>query len=429
MRPGYYRVDASYNPQSGVYVVAFKGATKFVTVVVNTNTSSKTQQFTVQNGSVSTMSKYTTSTSKNVANDGTVTATNGTFSSTLDAQSVTTFVGDLGNVPQVSFTSPTATGAYTVGMPISLSATATISTGTIASVQFYDGTTLLNSDNSSPYTYSWTNAIAGKHILKAVATDNLGNTAFDTVTIKVNVPQGPYNGIIHPIPGTIQAEEFDVGGNGVAYYDDSPGSATSVAYRSDEDVDIEVCTDAGGGYNLGYATAGEWLEYTVNVAMTGSYKLDLRVACNGDGRTVSLAMDGTDLTGMVAIPNTAGWQTWQTVTVNNVALTAGQHVLRLTIGATSYVNINYMTFSSVITGMEEGSMANGLLVFPNPFENSIHLNKAGEYVYKVYDTSGRLLLQGKGNGETTIGDLLEKGMYLLDVQSNSGSQRIKIHKR
>ncbi|MBC7390552.1 MAG: T9SS type A sorting domain-containing protein [Opitutaceae bacterium] len=93
IRPGYHRVDATYNPQTGVYVVAFKGPTKVVVVAINNGTTSKSQQFTIQNGGVSGMSKYTTSISKNIASDGNVSVMNGSFTSTLDAQSVTTFEG------------------------------------------------------------------------------------------------------------------------------------------------------------------------------------------------------------------------------------------------------------------------------------------------------------------------------------------------
>ncbi len=166
------------------------------------------------------------------------------------------------------------------------------------------------------------------------AKDNKGNSASDTINVKINVPQGPFDGTAMTIHGIIQAEFFDVGGNNVAYFDDSPGSAVTpiINFRTSENVDIETCTDAGGGCNLGYAIAGEWLEYTVDVAATGTYKLDLRVACNGEGRTIALTMDGSSIANKVAIPNTAGWQTWTTVTVNNVALTSGQSYSPTNIG-------------------------------------------------------------------------------------------------
>jgi glucuronoarabinoxylan endo-1,4-beta-xylanase len=91
VRPGYYRVEATYNPQTDVYVVAFKGAQN-VTVAINRATSSKSQTFTYTNATVTSVQKYTSSGSKNAVNDGTITAANNSFTATLDAQSTTTFV-------------------------------------------------------------------------------------------------------------------------------------------------------------------------------------------------------------------------------------------------------------------------------------------------------------------------------------------------
>ena len=253
------------------------------------------------------------------------------------------------NGPGVSFISPVSGQTFMSGDNITLTASASSPSGTVASVQFYNGNTLLNTDNSAPYSFTWSNAPVGTHQLKAIVTDNQGKTAEATITIKVNVPQSAYGGIPHKIPGTIQLEEFDLGGNGFAYFDNTPGSQVSpvVNFRTDEDVDIETCTDAGGGYNIGWAMSGEWLEYTVNVEAAGTYDLDFRVACDGADRSVSVTMDGSLLASNVSIPNTGGWQSWQTVTVRNVELRTGIKVMRLTIGATDYVNLNYVTFRGV----------------------------------------------------------------------------------
>ena len=89
------------------------------------------------------------------------------------------------------------------------------------------------------------------------------------------------------------------------------------------------------------------MEYTVNVAAAGAYDLTLRVACNGGGRTVSLSSDGTVFAKDIAIPNTAGWQVWENVTVPNISLSAGTQVIRITVGASDYVNLNYMSFAAV----------------------------------------------------------------------------------
>ncbi len=250
-------------------------------------------------------------------------------------------------VPTITLLTPANNSTYIQGETIPLSANAAIMEGTIASVKFYDGTTLLSTDDTSPYTYSWTTAAVGTHQLKAVATDNTGKTAEATITIQVNVPQGPYEGTVHPIPGTIQFEHYDVGGNGFAYLDDSPENTGGAAFRMDEAVDLENCTDSGTGYNIGFATSGEWLEYSVIVAKPGTYEMNLRVACNGDARTLTVAMDGVNIATEVAIPNTGGWQTWQTVKVNNINLKPGEQVMRVAIGAADYINLNYVTFMLV----------------------------------------------------------------------------------
>src|SRR6516225_2269816 len=72
------------------------------------------------------------------------------------------------------------------------------------------------------------------------------------------------------LPARIQAEDYDTGGENVGYYDTTPGNSGG-QYRQD-DVDIETTTDTGGGYNVGWIAAGEWLQYTVNVATSGTYQ-------------------------------------------------------------------------------------------------------------------------------------------------------------
>jgi hypothetical protein len=93
VRPGYIRVDAPAAPATNVNVTAYKSDTSMVVVIVNKNTSSKTQQFTIKNGAVSSFNQYVSSGTKNISNDGTVKVEDGVFTVTLDAQSVTTLVG------------------------------------------------------------------------------------------------------------------------------------------------------------------------------------------------------------------------------------------------------------------------------------------------------------------------------------------------
>ncbi|MGA2171861.1 MAG: cellulase family glycosylhydrolase [Sedimentisphaerales bacterium] len=154
--------------------------------------------------------------------------------------------------------------------------------------------------------------------------------------------QGPYGQIAWSIPGTIQAENYDVGGEGVAYHDTTTGNSGG-AYRSD-DVDIETCSE--GGYDVTGIQTGEWLEYTTNIKTYGLYDLEVRTAAVGSGGSFHIEFDGTDVTGPVSVPATGGGQTYTTIQVNDVVLDAGYHVMRLSMDSADW-NVNWIKFTKV----------------------------------------------------------------------------------
>jgi len=92
IRPGSTRVSSTYNPQSNVSVTAYKVNGNLVIVALNTATGSVNQQFNIQNGSVGSLEGYRTSSSQNMADIGSFGVSGGSFTATLSAQSVTTFV-------------------------------------------------------------------------------------------------------------------------------------------------------------------------------------------------------------------------------------------------------------------------------------------------------------------------------------------------
>ena len=88
--------------------------------------------------------------------------------------------------PTVSLTSPKSDGQFAVGSNVSITATAADSDGSITKVEFYNGTTLLGTDTSAPYSYTWSSVKAGEYNLTAKATDNKGAiTISNAVQIKV----------------------------------------------------------------------------------------------------------------------------------------------------------------------------------------------------------------------------------------------------
>jgi hypothetical protein len=154
----------------------------------------------------------------------------------------------------------------------------------------------------------------------------------------------PFGGNPVTLPGKIEAENFDEGGASVGYFDTTAGNRGG-AYRQ-TDVDIEATADAGGGWNIGWARPGEWLLYTVDVSATGTYAVDVRVASLSTGGTLSVEVDGVDVTGPMTVPNTGGWQAWQTIRRSGVALQAGRHLVRLVFvgaGTNGIGNVNFLT--------------------------------------------------------------------------------------
>ena len=147
------------------------------------------------------------------------------------------------------------------------------------------------------------------------------------------------------VPTRIEAENYDQGAEGQTYHDTTAGNQLA-AYRSDG-VDIQTTTDSGGAYNVGNVVLGEWLQYTVNVARTTSYKLNLRVArqTTGTGK-IRVLFNGVDKTGDLTVPNTGNWQSFVDLPIT-VQLDAGQQVMRIEM-LSSNLTLNFLELTPLI---------------------------------------------------------------------------------
>jgi hypothetical protein len=197
-----------------------------------------------------------------------------------------------------------------------------------------------------------------------------------------------------PVPGRIEAENYDTNGPGISYYDTTPGNSGG-AYRTD-DVDIEATTDTGGGYDVGWIASGEWLNYTVNVQTTAVYQVAFRVASgNGTGR-IQLSLDGLPLCS-VTTPFTGGWQTWQTVTVSNLALRAGTRLLQIAFPIGGQ-NLNYLQVT------KQRDLSGGFL-----------------------HVSGQQIVDAQGNNVSLrgigIGNWMVQEPYMMDVSGIAANQQ------
>ena len=140
----------------------------------------------------------------------------------------------------------------------------------------------------------------------------------------------------HPARNDADRRTSIEGGSGVAYLDTTAGNAGG-KYRT-TNVDIEGTVDTGGGYNVGWTRPGEWLKYSVTRGRHGHLharrarrkRRYRRAVPSRDRRRGSHRSD--------RVPNTGGWQTWQTVTKTGLSLTAGTHAVPLVLDIASVEN-------------------------------------------------------------------------------------------
>lgn len=185
-------------------------------------------------------------------------------------------------------------------------------------------------------------------------------TETKTFTIVVNGPDTPipFGGTAAAIPGTIEAENYNIGGQGVAYNDteqenlaETAGSAT---YRDDDGVDVQVSGD-GTLINIGYTNADEWTQYTVDVAAAGSYDFEFFVASDPGGFSLKLQSFNAD-TGVITdlgetgdFAGTGGWGTYSGITVPGINLPAGTSHLRVLFTGGS-TNLDKIVVTEASTG-------------------------------------------------------------------------------
>ena len=215
----------------------------------------------------------------------------------------------------------------------------------------------------------------------------------------------------HHIPGRIVAVDYDLGTQGVAYWDkdyqNAPGVGNSYSwntgwqYRNDG-VDIETSQDENGpAYSIGWTEAGEWLLYTFDVSEAGLYALSLRTAANGANGRCSIELDGNTTISTVNIPNSGGWYNWQNTTVGNVALSRGTHRLKVYIiqSGFNFSAIDLTLLQTTVTNKDvDTENAASIWLgqnYPNPISSHttipFQLIKASAYRLSICDSVGKIV--------------------------------------
>lgn len=221
---------------------------------------------------------------------------------------------------------------------------------------------------------------------------------------------------------TIEAENFDVGADGVAYHDSTtlniPGQ-----YR-DTGVDIATGAGASNGFYVTDTTTGEWLRYRTYAPVTGNYTFSARVANSQAGAAFHVEIDGVNVHGSMAVPNTGSSQSWQTITSQPIHLLAGPHSLRVVMDAAaqdgSAGNFDRFNFTlaaplPVAPGLLDptfGDDGRTLVDDPDPNSDVQHRVKA-----VAVQSDGKILLAGSTGTRANNG----VGTFFLERLNADGS--------
>ena len=248
-----------------------------------------------------------------------------------------------------------------LGDKATINATVKSTSSEIANVKFYANNLLIGTmtepTEENTYSFDFEPTDKGSYSIQAIATSADGKGRISAAkTLKVNGKRSPYKGVIE-IPGTIQAENFDKGGEGLSFHDSDSNREGDSNYRTDgEGVDF---VKGNGGTCIGYTAQNEWLEYTVNVKEAGKYEYIATVSSGttGSGFKISLVKGKSTTTlATINVPQTGNsdWSKYTTVEGElSKELEAGEQILRFTITGNS-CNIDKVELKlATSTGIED----------------------------------------------------------------------------
>ncbi|WP_294960684.1 glycosyl hydrolase family 18 protein [uncultured Flavobacterium sp.] len=208
----------------------------------------------------------------------------------------------------------------------------------------------------------------------------------------------------------------------------SPGTGTLIQaenYNTMSGVQTEPTTDTGGGLNVGYCDTGDWMAYyNINFPTSGAYVIEYRVASAVNGARISSDLNaGAIQLGAVNVPNTGGWQNWQTIS-QTVNVNAGTYNFGIYIQA-SGANINWFKISKSgataksAPASTEQSIAS-LEIYPNPTESQIFFSTevSGGNVNVINTEGGATVFSQTVSDNSIDVSTLKTGIYLISIEKN-----------
>jgi hypothetical protein len=254
----------------------------------------------------------------------------------------------------------------------------------------------------------------GRQELKAVVVTT-DSTKYERIgAFTAYNPRAPFKGVIE-LPGTLQAENFDSGAEGISYHDTDTKNEGGTSYRNNGGgVDIVI---GNSGYVIGYTNAGEWLEYTVEVLKDAEFGIEASASNGSSSFEFDVLSDGQKLTTLSG-EKTADWDTYAVVkSKSKVSLTKGKHVIKVVFN-TNYTNLDYIEFTGekVDPADVDDVMleAKSVEIYPNPARNEFVVEaQSAIRSVKVMTMSG---VEVKTSENKTVDvSNLSSGCYFVEV--------------
>jgi endoglucanase len=261
-----------------------------------------------------------------------------------------------------------------------------------------------------------------KEVMKLTMSTSISDA--DQVTVS-------YNGDAVTAEDGALLEDFSnlVVQNNIPYHNPVPGKVEAENFYVNEGLQLEKSSDAGGGSNIGYTDAGDYLEYRIRNDETSEFTLEARVASQSASGKILFeqlnisreVLNSTTLN----VPSTGGWQIWTTISTT-MKLDAGASILRVKIVQPQF-NLNWMNFTrNVITGLNESAKSQ-FSIYPNPADSTINIVVSKELVAKknllvIRNMQGKavkkienLNLQSPGRIDV---ENLPHGTYVVELKVN-----------
>jgi endoglucanase len=250
---------------------------------------------------------------------------------------------------------------------------------------------------------------------------------WQTITQTIQLSAGQQNIAIAAVAGGFNLNWFGMTGGGGGFSQTIQAESYSVM----SGVQTEGTSDSGGGLNVGWVDTNDWMKYPgIVIPSTGPYLVEYRVAStNGNGVLSQDLNAGATQLGTINIPNTGGWQSWQTIS-RTITLNAGTYDFGIFAKVGGW-NINWWRISKPAGGRiasseeTEFTRDNILSVYPNPSIGSVTIHVAKPAQVMVLDAAGKSHYNAHVDEQVTI-DQLKTGFYIVRMQHQTGSTTQKL---